>query len=194
MNIHQLCLADYDKLSNIPIVNQDLSASGFTGAADTYYRHTGATDDIYTKGLLYYYNGTTYSQVALVTSSQLTINDNVATIKSLIAKHFTGELTIVAMFASCTNFEGQSVNTPMFLSRYVDTSNWTLRVITDGSVSDPTTTAAETIYTLSSYDASTTSFTAAKATRTYNSDNTVAHTFTAAQTVSGDKLTIVYIV
>ena len=44
---------NYDDLSNIPVINQDLSESGFTPVEDTYYRHTGTTNSDYTKGVVY---------------------------------------------------------------------------------------------------------------------------------------------
>lgn len=46
----------YDDLANIPVINQDLTASGFTPVANTYYRHTGATTDTFTKGVIYLYD------------------------------------------------------------------------------------------------------------------------------------------
>lgn len=60
MKLSQLSLADYNKLDNIPVINQDLSASGFTPVANTYYRHTGATTDTFTQGVIYCYDGTEY--------------------------------------------------------------------------------------------------------------------------------------
>lgn len=45
--------SNYDDLSNIPVINQDLSATGFTPVKDTYYRHTGTTNRNYTKGVIY---------------------------------------------------------------------------------------------------------------------------------------------
>ena len=56
MKLSQLSLADYNKLANIPVINQDLSASGFTPVANTYYRHTGATTDTFTQGVIYLYD------------------------------------------------------------------------------------------------------------------------------------------
>lgn len=44
---------DYDELENVPVINQDLSATGFTPVKDTYYRHTGTTNRDYTKGVIY---------------------------------------------------------------------------------------------------------------------------------------------
>lgn len=56
MKLSQLSLADYNKLDSIPVINQDLSASGFTPTANTYYRHTGATTDTFTQGVIYLYD------------------------------------------------------------------------------------------------------------------------------------------
>lgn len=49
-------VSDYNDLANIPVINQDLSASGFTPTANTYYRHTGATTDTFTQGVIYLYD------------------------------------------------------------------------------------------------------------------------------------------
>ena len=50
----------YNDLPNIPVINQDLTESGFTPVANTYYKHTGATTASYTNGVIYYYNSTGY--------------------------------------------------------------------------------------------------------------------------------------
>ena len=47
---------DYNQIENIPVINQDLSASGFTPVANTYYRHTGATTASFTQGVIYLYD------------------------------------------------------------------------------------------------------------------------------------------
>lgn len=52
----KLSVANYNKLDNIPVINQDLSASGFTPVANTYYRHTGTTTDTFTQGVIYLYD------------------------------------------------------------------------------------------------------------------------------------------
>ena len=49
-------VSDYNNLDNIPVINQDLSASGFTPVANTYYRHTGATTATFTQGVIYLYD------------------------------------------------------------------------------------------------------------------------------------------
>lgn len=48
--------SDYNMLDNIPVINQDLTASGFTPVANTYYRHTGATTATFTQGVIYLYD------------------------------------------------------------------------------------------------------------------------------------------
>ena len=53
----------YNDLSNIPVISQDLTASGFTPVANTYYKHTGTTTDLYTNGVIYFYNGTKYASL-----------------------------------------------------------------------------------------------------------------------------------
>ena len=46
-------ITDYDVLSNVPIVRQNLAQSGFTPVKNTYYLHTGTTNENYTKGVIY---------------------------------------------------------------------------------------------------------------------------------------------
>ena len=46
-------ITDYDGLSNVPIVRQNLAQSGFTPVKNTYYLHTGTTSENYTKGVIY---------------------------------------------------------------------------------------------------------------------------------------------
>lgn len=40
-------------IPDVPVINQDLSATGFIPVKDTYYRHTGTTNRDYTKGVIY---------------------------------------------------------------------------------------------------------------------------------------------
>lgn len=51
---------NYNMLDNIPVINQDLTASDFTPVANTYYRHTGETTSTFTQGVIYCYDGTEY--------------------------------------------------------------------------------------------------------------------------------------
>ena len=46
-------ITDYDGLSNVPIVRQNLAQSGFIPVKNTYYLHTGNTNENYTKGVIY---------------------------------------------------------------------------------------------------------------------------------------------
>ena len=54
--IAQLIEGNYNILDNIPVINQDLTASGFTPVANTYYRHTGVTTPSFTQGIIYLYD------------------------------------------------------------------------------------------------------------------------------------------
>lgn len=61
----RLVRSNYDELDNIPIIHQDLTVS-FTKQADTYYIHTGSTTPLYTKGRMYYCDGTNLKKVVVV--------------------------------------------------------------------------------------------------------------------------------
>ena len=84
MKLSQLSLADYNQLDSIPVINQDLSATDFTPVANTYYRHTGATNDTFTQGVIYLYDtayhklgesgGTTLNKYTYAYSSNITEN------------------------------------------------------------------------------------------------------------------------
>ena len=56
-------VADYLEIAGIPIITQDLSASGFTPTANTYYLHIGETTITYDNGIIYFYNGTHYTSI-----------------------------------------------------------------------------------------------------------------------------------
>lgn len=73
MKLSQLSLADYNQLDSIPVINQDLSASGFAPVANTYYRHTGATTDTFTQGVIYLYD-TAYHKLGESGSGGTTLN------------------------------------------------------------------------------------------------------------------------
>ena len=48
--LFKLVLSDYDDLSNVPVINQDLSETVVTAVKDIYYRHTGTANRDYTRG------------------------------------------------------------------------------------------------------------------------------------------------
>ena len=94
MKLSQLSLADYNQLDSIPVINQDLSASGFTPVANTYYRHTGATTDTFTQGVIYLYDTayhklgesggvTTLNRYEVTTSSPALLNSIINNAKSV---------------------------------------------------------------------------------------------------------------
>lgn len=73
MKLSQLSLADYNQLDSIPVINQDLSATDFTPVANTYYRHTGATTDTFTQGVIYLYD-TAYHKLGESGGGSTTLN------------------------------------------------------------------------------------------------------------------------
>ena len=75
----KLVRSNYNELDNIPIIHQDLTAS-FTKQADTYYIHTGSTTSAYTKGRMYYCDGTNLKKVVIVDELPPAPNDGKLTI------------------------------------------------------------------------------------------------------------------
>lgn len=89
----------YNNLSDIPVINQDLTASGFTPVANTYYRHTGATTDTFTQGVIYLYD-TAYHKLG-ESGGGTTLNkyEYVGKQRSMIAKILKNAKSIVSMSA-----------------------------------------------------------------------------------------------
>ena len=101
MKLSQLSLADYNQLDSIPVINQDLSATDFTPVANTYYRHTGATTDTFTQGVIYLYDtayhklgesggGTTLNKYTFSGTSATRLNRIVTNAKSISAVSLNG--------------------------------------------------------------------------------------------------------
>lgn len=85
---------NYNVLTNIPVINQDLSASGFTPVANTYYRHTGATSDTFTQGIIYLYD-TAYHKLG-ESGGGKTLNKYTAFIGDDTAALTTEQLTLIS--------------------------------------------------------------------------------------------------
>lgn len=83
-------ITDYDGLSNVPIVRQNLAQSGFTPVKNTYYIHTGNTNENYTKGVIYKCVETTD------TSNQLQLFEVISMyeFKSLIKSEFVPYISV----------------------------------------------------------------------------------------------------
>lgn len=58
----RLITADYNGLSNIPIINASLPVLP-APPANTYFRHTGSTTGTFTKGVIYKWDGTEYKEL-----------------------------------------------------------------------------------------------------------------------------------
>lgn len=102
--------ANYNDLSNIPVINQDLSATGFTPVKDTYYRHTGTTNRDYTNGVIYKCVdvGSTSKPLRLFELStihdvQMTINEAVVPLLPA-EKDITNESTNVSITGSASPY------------------------------------------------------------------------------------------
>ena len=102
--------SNYDDFSNIPIINQDLSESGFTAVKDTYYRHTGTTNRDYTNGVIYKCVdvGSTSKPLRLFELStiydvQMTINEAVVPLLPS-EKDITNESTNVSITGSASPY------------------------------------------------------------------------------------------
>lgn len=102
--------SNYNDLSNIPVINQDLSATGFTPVKDTYYRHTGTTNSDYTNGVIYKCVdiGSTSRPLRLFELStiydvQMTINEAVVPLLPA-EKDITNESTNVSITGSASPY------------------------------------------------------------------------------------------
>ena len=115
MKLSQLSLADYNQLDSIPVINQDLSASGFTPVANTYYRHTGATTDTFTQGVIYLYD-TAYHKLG--ESGGTTLNKYTYSFSSYTYERCT------RLYRICDAAKGKILlrisNNPCYISRQYD--------------------------------------------------------------------------
>lgn len=132
----RLVRSNYDELDNIPVIHQDLTAS-FTKQADTYYIHTGSTTSAYTKGRMYYCDGTNLKKVVIV--------DELPTVNN-------GTLTITVNGTAHTFTANQSGNTSFSI-----TDN-------DTGATSVEVTGAGNAVTAASYDAPTRKLTLTKGT------------------------------
>ena len=157
MKLSQLSLADYNQLDSIPVINQDLSASGFTPVANTYYRHTGATTDTFTQGVIYLYDtayhklgesggGTTLNRYAVSRPSIALIRKILLNAKGLITGRISlsinesGYMFINPSSIATSEKGALSINAVEYAKT---TPNPTLYLVT-GSIGATSTTFTET--------------------------------------------------
>lgn len=105
MKLSQLSLADYNQLDNIPVINQDLSASDFTPVANTYYRHTGATTSTFTQGVIYLYD-TAYHKLGENGGGGTTLNKYTFTLSRNADAIKRAERVFLNSKGKCTFFLG----------------------------------------------------------------------------------------
>lgn len=128
MKLSQLSLADYNQLDSIPVINQDLSASGFTPVANTYYRHTGATTATFTQGVIYLYDtayhklgesgGTTLNKYTFSGTSATILNRIVANAKSIFKVSINNYNVVMASQPGYDN--GNTFYSINFYSTYIE--------------------------------------------------------------------------
>lgn len=128
---------DYNELENIPVINQDLSESGFTSVKDTYYRHTGATNRDYTKGIIYKCVETDSTSEPLEMSEITSISDVYTVLSEAVApllpaeKNITNASTNVSITGSASPYfftvTDSDVSSNKFVRLYPtddDTETW----------------------------------------------------------------------
>ena len=107
----------YNDLANIPVINQDLTASGFTPVANTYYRHTGATTDTFTQGVIYLYD-TAYHKLGESGGGGTTLNRYTYSFTSYTYDRCT------RLYRICDAAKGKILlrinNSPCYISRQYD--------------------------------------------------------------------------
>lgn len=157
----RLVRSNYDELDNIPVIHQDLTAS-FTKQADTYYIHTGSTTSAYTKGRMYYCDGTNLKKVVIVDE----VND--------------GKLTITVNGTAHTFTANQSGNTSFSIT---DTGATSVEVTGDGNaVTTASYNASTRKLTLTK---GTTFLIKHQSIKSINTNNTAAQTVNASEAITG---------
>ena len=163
----RLVRSNYDELDNIPIIHQDLTAS-FTKQANTYYIHTGSNTSAYTKGRMYYCDGTNLKKVVIVDELPATPNN--------------GKLTITVNGTAHTFTANQAGDTSFSITN------------TDTGMTSVEVTGSGNAVTAASYNASTRKLTLTKGTtfltahqviKTLNTNNTTAQTANSNEAIIG---------
>ena len=121
---------DYNQIENIPVINQDLTASGFTPVANTYYRHTGATTDTFTQGIIYLYD-TAYHKLGE--------NGGGTTLNRYSYSGNTSTASIVRLFNIIRNAKGRVLfnnfdNVPYTISEWSNAEGYRLSGVTRNNV------------------------------------------------------------
>ena len=140
-------VSDYNNLDNIPVINQDLTASGFTPVANTYYRHTGATTDTFTQGIIYLYD-TAYHKLGESGGGGTTLNRYIAhgnaKLMSKIIFNAKSILTFINISYSIPLSIGIREDAPMQIycsgnsGDGIDLNIASFRILVDGTRENPT--------------------------------------------------------
>lgn len=119
-------ITDYDGLSNVPIVRQNLAQSGFTPVKNTYYIHTGNTNENYTKGVIYKCVETTDTSNPLQLFEVISMYEFKSLIKSefvpyiSVSKYISGTSSNVSIKGSSEPYLFTVVDEDLAAVAYVD--------------------------------------------------------------------------
>lgn len=144
-------IEDYNDLPNIPVISQDLTASGFTPVANTYYKHTGTTTASYTNGVIYYYNSTGYialdgSAYGLATVAKTGSYNDLSNKPTIPAAANNGTLTIQKNGTNVATFgANQSTNTTANITVPTKASDIKALPISGGSITGDLTVGGNLI-------------------------------------------------
>ena len=86
----------YNNLSNIPVINQDLT--NFMPVGGTYYRHIGASSDTFRNNTIYLYDGTRYislRDIPTLQSSVVGLQQQVNNLQGQISGNESGSVSVI---------------------------------------------------------------------------------------------------
>ena len=86
----------YNNLSNIPVINQDLT--NFMPVGGTYYRHIGASSDTFRNDTIYLYDGTRYislRDIPTLQSSVVGLQQQVNNLQGQISGNESGSVSVI---------------------------------------------------------------------------------------------------
>ena len=88
----------YNNLSNIPVINQDLTATNFMPVGGTYYRHIGASSGTLLANTIYLYDGSHYislRDIPTLQSSVVGLQQQVNNLQGQISGNESGSVGVI---------------------------------------------------------------------------------------------------
>lgn len=120
--IQRITIADYDALSNLPIINSDLSAEDFAPVENTYYRHVGATTKELEQGKIYFYkNGfLPLGSLHIETKSFMADNDFRLFCLNNVVISIRITTSVGQIYLTRTGWTGSTISPILFEGEYFD--------------------------------------------------------------------------